>query len=92
MLQEVLNLQKITMSTSRVRSSADQYLKDVTKVNKTRGALVVVNASLSKSQEIVGRNKPLLPISWLPQFAILWWSIIAFLPFGPQGWFSCFSS
>ncbi len=68
MLQEVFNLQKITV---RVRSSTDQYLQDVTKLNKKRGELEVVNASLSKSQEVVGRNRHLLPVSWLPQFAVL---------------------
>ncbi|KAL0050121.1 hypothetical protein WJX82_004735 [Trebouxia sp. C0006] len=57
--QEVINLQKITVSTARVCSSADQYLKDVTKLNKTREELVVVNASLSKSQEVVGKLLPL---------------------------------
>lgn len=89
-LQEVINLQKITVSTARVCSSADQYLKDVTKLNKTREELVVVNASLSKSQEVVGRNIHFLLVSWLPQFAVLWRAIVAFLPLGPQGWLSCF--
>ncbi len=65
-LQEVINLQKITVSTARVCSSADQYLKDVTKLNKTREELVVVNASLSKSQEVGGRNMHFHLVSWLP--------------------------
>jgi hypothetical protein len=89
-LQEVFNLQKITVITARVRSSADQYLKDMTKLNKTREELVVVNASLSQSQEVVGRNRHCLLVSWLPQFAVLWRAIVAFLPLGPQGWLSCF--
>ena len=88
MLQEEFSLQKIT---ARVRSITDQYLKDVTKLNKTRGELVVVNASLSKSQEVVGKNKHLLPISWLPQFAVLWRSLVALLSLRLQGWFNCFS-
>lgn len=86
MLQEVFNLPKITV---RVRSSTDQYLQDVTKLNKKRGELEVVNASLSKSQEVVGRNRHLLPVSWLPQFAVLWRSL-HYCPLGRQVWFSCF--
>ncbi len=50
----------------------------------------MVNASLLKSQEVVGRNRHLLLVSWLPQFAVLWRVLVAFLPLGPQGWFSCF--
>ena len=90
MLQEVFNLQKITASTSRVRRSTDQCVEDVTKLNKKKGELEVVIASLSKSQKVVGRNRHLLPVSCLPQVAVLWRSILAALPFGLQGWFSCF--
>ncbi len=82
MLQEVFNLQKSTMSSSRVRSSAHQYLDDVTKLNNNKGELGVVHASLSKSQEVVGRNMHLLPISWLPHLLFRGGQSLHYCPLG----------